>query len=660
MPYGRMLQARGGGVGVKPGVAGALGALGSRYGTKAMKTGIGHYPAAPLGAGYRSFGLGGKTGLKQGGYGALGPHGASLGTGMSLGPGLTNGLGLGLGQGGKRAYGAGHGPYPGYVPYGGMNYPAVRPGVSAADLGGPEVASLGQPVQDRMREKSRAIGHLYGKQDRTPGPETPNIRRGSVLGPTAPELHAGTEVKSLDPVIQSPRLQPTIPLNKQNKVLDLIVSQAQGGDRSDPAVSKREGTSHEATLAAGAERKQLPVDKDSSQVHGTRDYDSSLHQFEKAKNCGSRYQLLGSETQRTQRLVPELHTGRTNPPARGVRTYQLPLSQGQHVRSNARNYLSATGPVAKDTNGLKMRTTVAAEDGGRYYGPMIPSASGTQSMSITSAGVEQEAQGFTAEGQDAKHLSQAEHIEKKSVASRIPGQTGRDTNTASYMGGAGNYLGAGMGTGGYGAGLGQGAYLGGAAGKLGDKYQVPAGAALGQGGYPQGVAGKSNGYGDGVTGYHAAAAGNGFGGDAGAKALSTGYGNGYGDGYGAGLDYPAELADGAQNKAGKSEGLGTGGYTGQVQGAYGALGAGLESNGGKYGGGAAQLPYGDGGYPYAAQQLNLGAQGTKAANKYGTPTGYGAQQPGYGAQLGLTQDALGEQTGKYGGVNAGLGNGYKG
>ncbi|KAM4530389.1 uncharacterized protein PAE49_022913 isoform 7-T7 [Odontesthes bonariensis] len=349
--YGRMLPARGG-VGMKPG--GALGALGSRYGTKAMKTGIGRYPAAALGVGgYRSLGLGGKTGLKQGGYGAQGPYGANLGTGISMGPGLTNGLGLGLGQGGKRAYGAGLGPVPGYVPYGGMNYPAVRPG---------------------------------------------------------------------------------------------------------------------------------------------------------------------------------------------------------------------------------------------------------------------------------------------------------------YMGGAGNYLGAGMGTGGYGAGPGQGTYLGGAAGKVGDKFQVPAGAALGQGGYPQGVAG----YGDGVTGYHGAAAGNGFGGDAGAKALSTGYGNGYGDGYGAGLDYPAELADGAQNKAGKSEGLGTGGYTGQVQGVYGALDAGLESNGGKYGGGAAQVPYGDGGYPYAAQQLNLGAQGTKAANKYGTPTGYGAPQPGYGAQLGLTHDALGEQTGKYGGVNAGLGNGYKG
>ncbi|XP_038562133.1 glycine-rich cell wall structural protein 2 isoform X1 [Micropterus salmoides] len=239
------------------------------------------------------------------------------------------------------------------------------------------------------------------------------------------------------------------------------------------------------------------------------------------------------------------------------------------------------------------------------------------------------------------------------------------------MGGAGNYLGASLGAGGYGpdshglpTGLGQGAYLGGAAGKH-------AAAAAGQGGYPHGVAGRSTGYGEGATGYLGAVAGNGFGGDAGAKALSTGYGNGYSDGYGAGLGYPAELADGAENKAGKSEALSTGGYAGQGQGAYGALGAGLESTGGKYGGGAAQVPYGnapvipagldgDGAYPYAAQQLGLGAEGAKTANKYGAGAGYGAQQAGYGAQLGATQDALGEQPGKYGGVNAALGNGYKG
>ncbi|XP_054907871.1 fibroin heavy chain [Poeciliopsis prolifica] len=218
-----------------------------------------------------------------------------------------------------------------------------------------------------------------------------------------------------------------------------------------------------------------------------------------------------------------------------------------------------------------------------------------------------------------------------------------------YIGGAGNYLGAA----GYRGGLGQGAYLGGAAGKL------SAAAALGQGAYPQGVAGKSNGYGDGVTGYLGAMAGNGF-----------GYGNGYGDGYGAGLGYPADLADGAESKSGKIEALSTGGYAGPVQGGYGGLGTGLESVGGKYGG-AAQVPYGnapvipaglegDGGYPYAAQQLGLAAESAKTASKYGAGAGFGTQQTGFGAALGASQDALVDQTGKYDGLSAGLGNSYKG
>ncbi|XP_065821020.1 uncharacterized protein [Labrus bergylta] len=372
--WGRVLPVRGVGVGVKPGVAGALGALGSRYGSKAMKTGLGRYSGAQLGAGgYRSLGLGGRAGLRQGGYGTPGAYGANLGAGMPLGAGLTNGLGLGLGQGGKRVYGAGLGTHPGYGPLAGIAYPGARPG-----------AGLG--------------------------------------------YHTGHKAKEQKP---------------------------------------------------------------------------------------------------------------------------------------------------------------------------------------------------------------------------------------GYMGGAGNY----GGHGGYGAGLGQGAYLG-ATGKLGSA------AALGQGGYPHGAAGISPGYGEGVTGYLGAMAGNGYGGDA-AKAMSAGYGNGYSDGYGAGLGYPAELTDGAGHKARKSEALGTGGYAGQVQGAYGALGAGLESPGGKYVGGAAQVPYAnapviptgleaDAGYPYPAQQLALGAEGAKTANKFGAGAGFGAQQTGYRAQLGATQDALGDQTGKYGGVDGALGNGYKG
>ncbi|KAF6736738.1 hypothetical protein FQA47_017519 [Oryzias melastigma] len=134
--YGRALAARGVGIGVKPGMTGALGALGNRYGTKAMKTGIGRYPAAHLGAGgYRNLGLGGRGGIKPGaygGYGAQGAYGASLGTGMGLAPGFANGLGLGLGQGGKRGYGAGMGALPGYGGFGGVGYPVTRPGYLGA------------------------------------------------------------------------------------------------------------------------------------------------------------------------------------------------------------------------------------------------------------------------------------------------------------------------------------------------------------------------------------------------------------------------------------------------------------------------------------------------------------------------------------------------
>ncbi|XP_041634063.1 glycine-rich cell wall structural protein 2 isoform X6 [Cheilinus undulatus] len=290
------MPARSVGIGVKPGGTGALGALGNRYGSKAMKAGLGRYSGAQLGhGGYRSLGLGGRAGLKQGGYATPGAYGASLGTGMPLGTGLTNGLGLGLGQGAKRAYGAGVGALPGYGALAGIGYPGPRPG---------------------------------------------------------------------------------------------------------------------------------------------------------------------------------------------------------------------------------------------------------------------------------------------------------------YIGGAGNYLGAGLGPGGYGAG-----------------------------------------YGEGVTGHLGALAGNGY-----------GYGNGYSDGYGAALS--------------------TGGYTGQVQGAYGALGTGLDSTGGKYVGGAAQVPYasapviptgleGDGGYPYPAQPLALGAEGAKTANKLVAAAGYGAQQTGFGAQLGATQDALAGQPGKFGGVDGALDSGYK-
>ncbi|TKS91396.1 hypothetical protein D9C73_026405 [Collichthys lucidus] len=416
--WGRMLPARGAGIGVKPGVAGALGALGNRYGSKGMKTG----------RGYRALGLGGRAGLKPGGYGNQGAYGANLGTGMGLGTGLTNGLGLSLGQAGKRGYGA----------LAGIGYPGARPGVSSADLGGPELAGLGQSVEDLKR---RALG---------------------------PEMQ---------------------------------VSQAQVGEGQERVVSEREAQEAMEPHSAGGVGQQLPVDKDN-------------------------IRSLGSASTQGQ----------------ATRDYLSAVADVQGVRD--------LGLVAKDKNGPRIRGTVTVKNhdyrgslqvqGRGSYGPVIPGASGTQSLGVTT---EERQEGFIA--------------------------------------GAGNYPGASLGTGGYGAGVGQGAYLGGAAGKLG--------------------------YGDGATGYLGAMAGNGF-----------GYGNGYSDGYGAALN--------------------TGGYAGQVQGAYGALGAGLESTAGKYGGGA-QVPYGnapviptgleaDAGYPYAAQQLGLGAESTKTANKYGAAAGYGAQQTG--------------------------------
>ncbi|XP_056262878.1 fibroin heavy chain [Pseudoliparis swirei] len=285
--WGRGLPARGVGVGVRPGVAAALGALGSRYGTKAMKTGIGRYPAAHLGAeGYRALGYGGRAGMRQGGYGAQGAYGAQRAygaqggygaqraygaqgaygaqLGMGMGTGLTNGLGLG--HGGKRVYGGDLGTLPGYGagmgyhgarPGIGLGYPTGqkakehKPGVSAADLGGPQLANLGQAVQDLKSVKSRASGPSYG--DRTLGAEMPNMRR------------------------------------------------AQRGDGYDPMVLERSGAaSHGATLAELGVRQQLPLVRDHasrpdpSRVQSARDYDSSIQQNQRGPNCGSTRDLSGA------------------------------------------------------------------------------------------------------------------------------------------------------------------------------------------------------------------------------------------------------------------------------------------------------------------------------------------------------------------------------
>lgn len=360
------------------------------------------------------------------------------------------------------------------------------PGVSTADLGGPEMAGLGQDAQDLRREKSRALGPSYGKRDGTLGPEMSNMRRTSALDVTAETgfrpagLPPGRDIKSLDPEVKSSSLGPMTPLDEQSK--SLAVSQAQGGDSHEPLLSERRGaTNHGATLAAGGVRQQLPLDKDnirslgsaSSQAHRARD--SFTQRNQRARNCGPtrdlsdlleiyRHERLGSEPQRGQSLAPQPHVGkdheqlgRATPQAHGERTYRLPPSQTQDVRSSTfslprgtRNSLSAAAGrqhakdlrlEAKDTNVPRVRGTAAVENrsrgylnlqaqGGRRYGPVIPGAGGIQSLGVAS--VEgQESTGFTAEGQEAKHLSNAEHEATKSKTLSIPGQTGRNPQGTS-------------------------------------------------------------------------------------------------------------------------------------------------------------------------------------------------------------------------------------
>ncbi|XP_068194069.1 uncharacterized protein [Antennarius striatus] len=161
--WGRALPARGVGIGVKPGV-GALGAVGNRYGSKAMKTGFGRYPGAQHGVGYRALGLGSRAGLRPGGYGTQGAYGAGLGMGTGLGTGLTNGLGMALGQGAKRAYGAGLGTPPGYGTFAGIGYPGARPGYGAGNYLGANLGAGG-----------------YG----------PGLGQGAYLGGAAGKLGAG-------------------------------------------------------------------------------------------------------------------------------------------------------------------------------------------------------------------------------------------------------------------------------------------------------------------------------------------------------------------------------------------------------------------------------------------------------------------------------------
>lgn len=321
--------------------------------------------------------------------------------------------------------------------------------MSAADLGGPELASLGQAIQHLKREKSTGLGSLNGNRDRTLVPEMP-VGRGSVLGPSTPELQ--TEVKSIDPLVKSSSLGSTIPLE---------VSRVQRGESYDPTFLKRKSTaSHGTTLTAGGVQQLLPLKKNniirqisaSSQVQSARDHDSSIQQNQQTQNYGSTGDLpdvleiycserLGSET--------ELRT------PQGQKTYPLPRSQTHDVRSHissrprvqgARNYLYAIahregvkdlGLAAKERNRLRIRGTIAVEkrtrgslnlqiEGRGGYGQVFP-GTGLDIASVE----KQEAKGFTADGQEAKHLLHGERDVTEPKALNIPGQTGRNNQATS-------------------------------------------------------------------------------------------------------------------------------------------------------------------------------------------------------------------------------------
>ncbi|XP_028311744.1 fibroin heavy chain isoform X3 [Gouania willdenowi] len=629
--WGQGLPARGLGVGVKPGDVSALGAVANRFESKAMKAGLGRYGGAQLGlGGYRTLGLGGRAGMRHGGYGVQGVYGAGLGTGMGLGTGLTNGLGLGLGQGGKRVYGTGLGTVPGYGALGAIGYPGLRPGHSqypsgqgskqpkTAGLGPAETDNLSQTVPDLRRERIRAGVPTIRKPNKGLGPEIQGLLR-----PNVPESNYQRERKSINF------------LNRGESTTPLNVHTTHRRESHESTALKIKGF----TPAAESAGRQPSVNQEpirrttsaSSQTPIIRNNDRFPLINLRPPNCGpsvhgsDRSELLRQKLVGSQSSVPQLNVGVVSQQNAHRDQQLLP----QDVRSNmfstqkSRGFSSTVidrhgreGPLSKDAEGPGTRRTFTLEQH-PHESISLPRSGNPEPLipGITSiAGLE--VQPSTTEGWDVKEFSQSVHDVKKLKTS--PGQDGTNAKGTSYGGGVGNYLGTGLGAGGYGAALGQGGYLGGAAGKL--------------------AAGTAVGYGDGMTGY---------------LGPMAGYGNGYGDAYGAGLGYPADLAVGLENKAGKSEGLGTGGLVGPLQGAYG---------------GAAQVPFantpvlpvgleGDGGYPYNTQQLSLTAEAAKSASKYEAGPGFRAQQAA--GLLGPNQDVLGEQTGKYGGVNAALGNGYK-
>lgn len=334
-------------------------------------------------------------------------------------------------------------------------------GVSTEDLAGPKMANLGQAIQDLKRQKSRALGPLY-RRDRTLEPEMFSMRRTNILGAAAPELQTetgfgpavlppGSKVKSFDPILQSPRLGPMTPLDRQSK--GPAFSQPQVGENYEPMVSEgRDTASLGATLATGGVRQQpgTSVGSSSPQLQRATDYDSSRQQSQWTKNCGAtrdlsdvseinRPELLGSET---QSAVPQgsKHLGHATPQSQEEGTYGEPLPKSQDVRGSKLSVLQGQTArkqgvkdlVAKHRNGPRTHETALHPrvQGGRSYEPVSPGAGETQSLGIASV-QGQEGKDFIADIREAKHLSQAESGVTKSKALGIPGQSGTMSQATS-------------------------------------------------------------------------------------------------------------------------------------------------------------------------------------------------------------------------------------
>ncbi|XP_077412978.1 uncharacterized protein LOC144043334 isoform X1 [Vanacampus margaritifer] len=367
MSWRRIMPARGVGIGTK-GVNGAHRALGNRYVNKPLKAGNGHYPVpSPLGVGgYQPLG----RGVVPGRFPAFGNHGhygGNLGTGLPLG--LTPANGLGLGHGGKHVYGVG--PVPGYVPYTNMGYPAVQPGVFAAELGGLEESARGQAAQDLKTAKTGTLGVLFGGPEET-GRFTMGTGNGNSFRTEV--VSTGSELKIFDPT---------------SKVSSL------GLTTGDPNLAQAAGSVEPSVLSHGARQPQS-VGKDklqklasaASPVQNARNQGSARSQRRKNKKCGSLYLPSNhrepSGSGMTQRLAPNLAPQDPRPDQ-----YQLLPSQDTRLQAPiSRIFLAPEQRSPNVSNGQIGGSQQVSNSQVREVQRIIPLSPET-GLSIAGAGVQE-------------------------------------------------------------------------------------------------------------------------------------------------------------------------------------------------------------------------------------------------------------------------------